>query len=781
MSRLIRIQTDFASGAIDPLLRSRIDLKQFYSGLQTASNVFVLPQGGVKRRDGLKFIGEIPSAAAPQNGVRLIPFEFSTDDSYMFLVVHQRIYIYRAGALVTNINSSGNDYLAVSSVTSAMLSTLRHAQSADTMILVHEDLPPLKIVRGASHSAWTASALTFTSVPRNAFTTTLTNPATDITPDKTSGNIKVTASGSTWLVAHVGQYINHTASFGRLRIVEYVSATIVKAFAEIPLFDTDLIASSDWQLETGWEDSWSVSRGYPKSLTFHEGRLFFGGSKSQPTTFFGSTANDFFNFDLGEGLDDQAIIATISGDSLNSIVDIFSGRDLQIFTTGGEFYCPQAADEPITPTNVMVRMATRNGIKPGVPVVALDSGTLFIQRQGKQLNELVFTDVELSYTTANVSLLSGHLLKSPVDMAIRRATSTEEADRLFIVNETDGTITCYSLLRAQSVIAPSSLVTNGLEENDEFKSVGADVDTIYTVVKRQLPLKATATITVTDASNIAAGSTITIKENNGTTTTMTATTDDPAGALFFSVGGSRTQNDIADNIAVGTGGVLGINALSGFSAPNPAANVVTVTRAVAGSKNTTITSSDPTRLAVTDFATGSIDKYFVEIFDSSIHTDSAVYSASVSATGAAAHLENETLDVIVDGNVQAQKTVSSGSVTFERASATSYEIGLPFTVTVKTMPVEPRLQSGSIKGFKKRILKVNAEVFETQALSVNGQLVAFRQFGEDMLDGVVSPYTGIKTVGPLLGFVSDGEITVTQSVPLNMTLLSLDYQLSVGQ
>ena len=76
MSRIVRVQTNFSSGELDPLLRGRIDLEQYYNGLATATNVFVLPQGGVKRRDGLKFLSEIPSAAAPQNGVRLIPFEF---------------------------------------------------------------------------------------------------------------------------------------------------------------------------------------------------------------------------------------------------------------------------------------------------------------------------------------------------------------------------------------------------------------------------------------------------------------------------------------------------------------------------------------------------------------------------------------------------------------------------------------------------------------------------------------------------------------------------------
>ena len=100
---------------------------------------------------------------------------------------------------------------------------------------------------------------------------------------------------------------------------------------------------------------------------------------------------------------------------------------------------------------------------------------------------------------------------------------------------------------------------------------------------------------------------------------------------------------------------------------------------------------------------------------------------------------------------------------------------------IKTLPLEPRLASGSIKGFKKRVLKVNAEVFQSQAMTVNGQLVAFRKFGEDVLDTSVEPFTGVKTVGPLLGFVDEGTITVTQSVPLALTVLALDYQLSVGQ
>ena len=658
MSRVVRIQTNFSSGEIDPLLRSRVDLAQYYNALQTATNVVVQPQGGVRRRDGLKYIAELPAAANPQSGVRLIPFEFSADDSYMFALVNQRIYVFRSGALVTNINGSGNDYLAVSAITSAMLSKIRHAQSADTMILVHEDLTPLKIVRGATNSDWTVSVITFTNPPQYAYSITASNPAADITPSGTTGSVEITATAGVFLAAHENQYINVTGTYGRIRIIEFISTTKVKGFCEIGLFDGTAIAANSWELETGYEDAWSATRGYPVSITFHEGRLYFAGSKSLPTTFWGSVVSNFFDFELGEGLDDQSVSASITTNSLNAIVDVFSGRDLQIFTTGGEFYIPQSVGEPITPSNLTVKVATRNGAKPGVPVAGLDSGTIFVQRQGKSLNELLFTDAELAYTTAALSLLSGHLLKSPTDMSIRRATSTEESDRLFIVNGDDGTMSVFSLNRAQQVIAPSSFTTDG-----NFEAVGIDVDTAYVIVKRTI---------------------------------------------------------------------------------------------------------------------GGTAKYFVEIFDSTLHTDSAVYSASASATGAATHLEGELLNVIVDGNVQANKTVSSGTVTFDRSSASYYEIGLPFEISIVTMPVEPRLQSGSIKGVKKRIREVNAEVFQSQAMTVNGQLVAFRQFGEDVLDSSVQKFTGVKKVGPLLGFTDEGTITVSQTVPLDLNLLSLDYKLSVG-
>ena len=110
---------------------------------------------------------------------------------------------------------------------------------------------------------------------------------------------------------------------------------------------------------------------------------------------------------------------------------------------------------------------------------------------------------------------------------------------------------------------------------------------------------ATCTITVTDYSNIATDSTLVLTKNDGTTVTFTcqgAGAGTPSTNKFFH---NESNNTTADNI------FTCINAHADFSAANPAANVVTVTRAAIGNDNRTVTSSDTTRMAVTNFDGGT--------------------------------------------------------------------------------------------------------------------------------------------------------------------------------
>ena len=728
MPRFVDIQSNFSTGELDPLVRARIDLAQYNNALAKATNIVIQPQGGLRRRPGSKYITELPSAAA--DGVRLVPFEFNVNDSYMLCFTNNRMHVIKDGIQITNINGSGNPYLTTT-ITSAMLSSIVWTQSADTMIIVQEDLQPQLLVRGATDSSWTISAISFDSIPKYAFDLQVFEPKATLTPSAVSGNITVTASayhsdtgslqaatttsvtlkaaasatddifvglcvhmtsgaqsgkarkitdynGTTkvatvfpawetapvatdnykiapFAVESVNQYINAVPQ-GRARILEYVSDTEVRAITEYPFFDTTARTTGNWSIECFYEDVWSAAKGWPRTVTFHEGRLYFGGSKSRPSTIWGSKIGIFYDFVPTESLDDDAIEATLDTSSLNIVVDMISGRDLQVFTTGGEFYVPQTSTDPITPLTLSFKAVSRNGTKPGSRVQSLESGTVYIQRLGKSVNEFLFSDTQLTYVTQRISLLSGHLLKSPTRMTLRRANSTDEGDLLMMANETDGSLAVFSVMRSQQITAPSEFITDG-----SYIDVQVDVSDIYTVVKRTFD---------------------------------------------------------------------------------------------------------------------STDRYFVELFGFDYFTDCAFVGAAAASLAGLPH-EGESINVITDGVPQANETVTSGAITFDRASTTSYEVGLPFTVYAKTMPIELKIQTGTRMGFKKRVVEINAIVHNTQHMELNGNPLPFRIFDNPLLDEAVPVFTGIKRVNGVLGYSREQAVEISQTVPLKMTLLGLEYKVAV--
>jgi hypothetical protein len=731
--RFVDFQTNFSTGELDPLLRARVDLQQYANALAKATNVLIQPQGGLRRRPGTKHILELPntSTASAGNGVRLIPFQFSVDDSYMLCFTHNRMYIIKNGAVQANINGSGNNYLTTT-IGSSIVDDMCWTQSADTLIVVHPDLQPVQIQR-TSDTAWTATTITFDSIPKYAFeldshihvgsvlsvsavsgnvelTATNTNHTTGTAQAGSSNTITLKSASSATDDIYVGMFIEITAgtgagqtrlcedyvgstkvlevnpawttapnntsqyeisSFkaaavnqyvnaqpqGRARIVEVLSDTKVRAVTEYPFFSTSNIDAGKWEIEHGYEDVWSSTKGWPRSVSFHEGRLYFGGSKSRPSTIWGSKIGLFFEFVPNESLDDDAVEATLDTNELNVITDIISSRDFQVFTTGGEFVVPQQGTEPITPLTFTFKNVSRNGIKPGTRVQSVESGSVFIQRQGKSLNEFVFTDVQLTYVTQRISLLSGHLLKGPQRIALRRASSTEEADLLLMTNTDDGSMAVFSMLRSQQITSPSEYTTDG-----EFVDVGVDVTQIYCVTKR----------------------------------------------VF-----------------------------------------------------------------------NSVTRYFIERFQDDLYTDCAFVGGAAASASGLPHI-GKALDVITDGVPQSDETVSGGgSVTFDRASTVSYEVGLPITVYVKTMPVEIKLQTGSRVSFKKRIVEISAVLEETQNLVINNQPVAFRLLDNPLLDDPEPIFTGIKRVNGVLGYSREQAIEVSQNLPLKMNLLGLDYRVAV--
>mgnify|MGYP003112402148 FL=1 len=212
-----------------------------------------------------------------------------------------------------------------------------------------------------------------------------------------------------------------------------------------------------------FEQSYSPVRGYPACVAFHEGRLWFGGTTSQPDTIWGSKSNDFFNFDVGTAGDDDSIELTASIGEINTIRHIVSNRDLQIFTSTSEFYIPAFSNAPITPTNAQIRRQTPYGANFVRPHI-LNGATVYCQASGKAISQYVFTDRQAAYVSQNISTLSSHLIKTPHQMAILQGALDRPETYLFLVNS-DGTIGVYNSNPSEQKAGWTEFTTNGIFES----------------------------------------------------------------------------------------------------------------------------------------------------------------------------------------------------------------------------------------------------------------------------------------------------------------------------
>tara|TARA_Y100001958_G_scaffold159624_1_gene162077 strand:+ start:5562 stop:7838 length:2277 start_codon:yes stop_codon:yes gene_type:complete len=208
------------------------------------------------------------------------------------------------------------------------------------------------------------------------------------------------------------------------------------------------------------EMSYSPLRGYPAAVTFHQNRLWFGGTLAQPDGIWGSKSGLFFNFDVADAQDNDALDLTANVGEIFSIRHLVSNRDLQIFTTGAELFIPTVANKPVTPSNAQIRRQTPFGSSFVKPTV-FDGATLFIQKTGSALREFLFTDAESAYTSVAVSGLAPHLILDPVQQTSIKGALNRSESYAFLINN-DGTIAVFYSVRGDQKAGWSLWDTQGL-------------------------------------------------------------------------------------------------------------------------------------------------------------------------------------------------------------------------------------------------------------------------------------------------------------------------------
>lgn len=494
-----------------------------------------------------------------------------------------------------------------------------------------------------------------------------------------------------------------------------------------------------------WDEQvFSSVNGYPKTATFHEQRLYFGGVTALPDGIQGSKITDFYNFDVGEAADADSIQIQIASDQINEIRHLVSGKLLQIFSSTSEFYLKPQIGKPITPTDIQIIRQSSLGCQLKAMPRLFDGATIYIQNNGKTVREYFYSAGAEEFTSNSISLLSNHLISSPQDSAKITSMPSRTEQFYFLVND-DGTMGIFTSQRAEKIAGWMLWSTDGTIE-----SIACTTSYIYISVKRTInssdvyyleqfastafDLPTDMTVTKTISATYQPHGTPLVNGAFSSTTTFIGDgfTNAPSQGETFQFAGVGTVYTIQSATATGNSGEYTIVLNASTSQSDGVALQFVTSKVFSG-----LNSSPDMRLKT-------------------------VYLTSGSAEGSAIYYYGS-------GTVDANGVVSITTAT------SSADIGLNYDITLDTLPIDATIQNGQLTGYPRKIAKAVVELSSTYNMKVNTNDVILTDVTLNTSSGLTS-FTGKKEVY-FLGYNLEPNLEITQSAPVPMRLLGLTTEI----
>ncbi|EIP99321.1 hypothetical protein OpiT1DRAFT_03835 [Opitutaceae bacterium TAV1] len=326
----------------------------------------------------------------------------------------------------------------------------------------------------------------------------VSNSDRNIAPSSTSGTgkeerettfrLRYESAGDPWSsdVWKGSKPSNYTYPQATLDIEEAFKKCLVKvtAVTDTTHAQVDIIVSAASTAATDvWsEGAWSAERGFPRAIGLYEQRLYFGGVRAAPNTVWGSCVDDFENFAYGTE-DDDGMALVLAASEQNNAQWIESLKRLMLATTSREFtVAAGASDEPLTPTNMMVKSETARGGAHLQPLVVQDA-VLYVDRQNQRLLEMAYSIERDGYVSVDLTLLGEHVGRE--HGGIRQLGFCRQPDPLVLAVLGDGQLGVMTYDRSQDVTGWARWITEG-----QFDSVAATYgnpgDEIWCVVRRRI-------------------------------------------------------------------------------------------------------------------------------------------------------------------------------------------------------------------------------------------------------------------------------------------------------
>jgi len=373
------------------------------------------------------------------------------------------------------------------------LSSIEGKQLADVLYLIAVGEQPAKVTRTAD-SKWTFEQLEFAEIE----VTGVHNIAPPFRPLQTStilmqkapASSQVLASAAFFVAAHVGMYIKiqeEPGSWGYGLITSIVSPTTanISIYNTFPAAVTGAPGTRDWAL-----NAFNSIDGYPRAIAIHQGRMWYGGTDSDPQTLWASPVNFYENFITYDSLDLGTMIGlqlTIAESDLNIIEWMAGGDPLVAGTRAGEFTIQgEVKDGEITQGNVGIKRRATYGSRTDSFPVEINSVLLFVQRAGKKIREFVYQFETDRYVAPNMVRLARHITDAGVaGMAFQQSPS-----RVIWVVLDDGSLLSFTYEREEGVAAWANQVIGGTDV--EVKSLAVipssdeTADELWMIVQRTI-------------------------------------------------------------------------------------------------------------------------------------------------------------------------------------------------------------------------------------------------------------------------------------------------------
>jgi len=230
---------------------------------------------------------------------------------------------------------------------------------------------------------------------------------------------------------------------------------------------------------TQWDEQMiGASAGYPGGCCIHRDRLYLYDFPNAPSYIAASAAGLYSDFDVGTGLDSDAIIEQLGDAPGARIRHLVSREQLIALTSRGSYNVGEGRGTPVTPTTIAFYFIGPEPAGACAPVSPAE-GVLYAETNADRLIGLAPTgNVQASWATAELGMIAPDIMASPTRLCFVDGSSWGPERYLLAVNG-DGTLGVMHYRRDSNVVGWAPWDTNG-----SFTDICAFDNKVWAVVLR---------------------------------------------------------------------------------------------------------------------------------------------------------------------------------------------------------------------------------------------------------------------------------------------------------